>query len=653
MKLIALFVSLLVGGFIIGAFAFGSPTVGGGSDAQVDPEVAAIMEKEPDKQHDLILSIRLNRAPLDLERSIASNDERNECTQAFCDWEDLIEKQKSGDGSVTDNDIVAAYDHAMWLDSFVLEKDTIARSAYHEDYSALSRESCQPVYESLKAMFGENVTWPTENLNMFAIKATRDDLVRAISVEGIKRVSREMRMASFLNESRKSIRADKVNSGYQGVGPYTGAGVMVAVVDDGYDNSHPRLPAADPSNQYDTSNSGGAANQCTHGHGTNVAGVIFCEPDAGDGYAGIAYDATPLIAKTAAHTEAGWGCTPNPDWAESWAESVESFNWAAVTKDAPIINFSRGSVIYFEEGGENTFDTMASHHSAMEIDWYVYSADVCFVHSCGNVGTSQFVSPPSGSYNCISVGAYEDNNSESRSDDTVWSETSPGPTDDGRKKPDLCAPGFEIMTTRHTIANGGFVSKDGTSFAAPHVAGVCALLKEARPSLLAPDIKAILINSTQPFAGVGGATWHSQAGWGALDAYTAVATRNYIKNGGIPRDVTHSYSFSSAAGQDVSVTLVWQRKMAGIDEGVAGSPRDLNLYLDRNVGGTWVQVAASESGDIPNFEGVFDNVERVFIAGASAPAATYRVRVVRPFDGFLQYTEDYSLACRRPFLNNP
>lgn len=390
---------------------------------------------------------------------------------------------------------------------------------------------------------------------------------------------------------------------------------------------------------------------CSNGHGTRVAGVVFCEPDSNESpqKIGIAYGATPLIAKI--ETQAGFepGCTTDID--ETWDADIDSFEWATITNPADVINFSRGAVVYGTPDEDQ--DTIAAAEWSMNVDWFVQSGGACFTHSCGNIPTGAAeLAPPSGSYNCISVGAYDDVDTADWSDDVVWTGTSPGPSDDGRKKPDLCAPGVDIVSTNFYGVPPGFASDSGTSYAAPHVAGVCALLLEARPSLIPRQTKAILINSTRMINGLGGKTWHSQAGWGALDAYTAVATRNYIKDGDIPRNVTQSYLFNSAAGQDVSVTLVWQRKMAGIDEGITGSPRNLNLYLDRNVNGNWVQVEASESGAL--FDGtVFDNAERVFIAGVSAPAAAYRVRVVRPDDGFPQYDESYSLSCRRPLLTNP
>ncbi|HWO65887.1 MAG TPA: S8 family serine peptidase [Umezawaea sp.] len=97
-----------------------------------------------------------------------------------------------------------------------------------------------------------------------------------------------------------------------------------------------------------------------------------------------------------------------------------------------------------------------------------------------------------------------------------------GPTTDGRDKPELCAPGVGITAALTGARNTGsccdscatfYVDKDGTSMAAPHVAGVVALMFQADPTLDHVRIKAELVGTHRP-PEPGAGTQPNTSGWG-------------------------------------------------------------------------------------------------------------------------------------------
>ena len=100
----------------------------------------------------------------------------------------------------------------------------------------------------------------------------------------------------------------------------------------------------------------------------------------------------------------------------------------------------------------------------------------------------------------------------------VHPRSSYGLTRDHRKKPELCAPGTELLAARSQTTNG-VVAMSGTSMAAPHVSGAVALALSDRAKqhgkrwLTANQVRAALTQTTQNFDG-----FHSEAmGYGLLD----------------------------------------------------------------------------------------------------------------------------------------
>ncbi len=188
-------------------------------------------------------------------------------------------------------------------------------------------------------------------------------------------------------------------------------------------------------------------------HATGVASIMI----------GAAWDPpgpTPEI-RGVAHNANLWS-TAAPYFAD--------FNWLN-SHNVHIINASFG---IGSNGNGNGVHTLF-------VDQMVRANNVLFVKSAGNDGAmgNQTITIPGDAYNGITVGALGADSGGANSTDywRVANYSSRGPTRDGRHKPDIVAPGSLINMAGGDANDDEYVAS-GTSFAAPHVAGTAALLRQ-------------------------------------------------------------------------------------------------------------------------------------------------------------------------------
>jgi serine protease AprX len=157
----------------------------------------------------------------------------------------------------------------------------------------------------------------------------------------------------------------------------------------------------------------------------------------------------------------------------------------------------------------------------------VHAAGIVTVHSAGNSGYQcSSVNTPAAIYaGSFTVGATD-------STDNIASFSSRGPvTVDGsnRLKPDISAPGVGIVSS---VPNNLYAQNSGTSMAAPHVAGLVALLVSARPELkgqvdtIEELIERYAVPRTTSYENCGGIPGtqvpNNTYGWGRIDAWAAL-----------------------------------------------------------------------------------------------------------------------------------
>ena len=252
---------------------------------------------------------------------------------------------------------------------------------------------------------------------------------------------------------------------------YTGAGTTVAVLDSGIDVTHPDLDDA-VTLQEDFSESGTTDDQ--FGHGTHVASTI-----TGDNakYMGVAPDAKLLNGKVLDSEGGG-----------SESGIIAGMEWAAAN-GADVINMSLGS----------PWPTDGTDPMSLALNRISADTGVLFVVSAGNSGPdSQSIGSPAAADAALTVGAVD-------REDQLAEFSSRGPRwlNDGIK-PDITAPGVGIVAAK--AKNGyigdpveeGYVAMDGTSMAAPHVAGAAAILAGQHPDWTPERLKAHLMGTAVP-----------------------------------------------------------------------------------------------------------------------------------------------------------
>jgi len=94
--------------------------------------------------------------------------------------------------------------------------------------------------------------------------------------------------------------------------------------------------------------------------------------------------------------------------------------------------------------------------------------------------------------------------------------SSQGPTRDGRFKPEIAAPGTQIVAANGFDSQNPWVGKTGTSMASPYVAGVAALMLSTNPDLTSAQIGGIMRRTSQPLAG-SDYQWRNEAGYGVIN----------------------------------------------------------------------------------------------------------------------------------------
>lgn len=352
--------------------------------------------------------------------------------------------------------------------------------------------------------------------------------------------------------------------------------------------------------------------RASHYHGTMVSGIIAAKTNNGVGIAGIAGGnstaGVKIMGISVGYTD-GYG---NDRVDGSLVDDAIIY---AVDNGAKVINMSFGSI-----------DSQAAIQSAVN---YAVNNGVILVASSGNIDNSGNTSIryPAKYTNVIAVGATDMNNN--RASFSFYG-----------AELDCVAPGVQIYST----TTNSYMSADGTSFAAPQVSGIAALILSVNPNLSALQVRNIIESTAQKvggytYSGTSGrtnGTWNNQMGYGLVDAKAAVLKALDLNISGpsnlCPADGTSNYSISNLpSGATVSWSCSGKLGIVGSTTGTTCDVKGTtggggSVLADVNIGGTTTRIyknvdVSSDPAD-PN--------ARVYVSGYSIGNGMIRLEVSAP-----------------------
>jgi subtilisin family serine protease len=284
----------------------------------------------------------------------------------------------------------------------------------------------------------------------------------------------------------------------------SGRGVLVCIMDVGFRKSHEVFQLAHRIAEWDFVFGDGDVQQNTadsndysDAHGTAtwslLGGFQFGQ------MVGPAFGADFILAKT----EDDRSETPIEE--DFWAAGIE---WAE-SLGAEVVSSSLGYTDWYQfkdMDGKTAVTTKAANRAT--------SLGVVVVNAAGNERGNSWghIIAPADGYDVIAVGAVDSSNQ-------ISSFSSPGPTSDGRIKPEVCALGVNDWVAKNRNDGSDFYARgSGTSYATPLVAGVAALLLEAHRDWTPRQVRAALMNTASNATAP-----NNDFGWGIVNAPAALA----------------------------------------------------------------------------------------------------------------------------------
>ncbi len=351
------------------------------------------------------------------------------------------------------------------------DRERIPIILYHRDHSRPHIENCLCRHPDVTLKHHLPI------IKAVALRVPAGLVHELADLDEVEYVTRDTKVFIKMDVARQTIKGS-----YPGPIDFKGKGIGVAVLDTGV-SSHPDLVS--PTNRiiaFKDYIKGRDKPYDDNGHGTHVIGCVAGNGFGSNGkYSGIAPEAGIVAIKTL--DKHGSGDSSDVIAAIQWAlENSTRYN-------IKVLNLSLGSQPESADYSPIDEAVIAAWKSGMTV--------VC---AAGNEGPGeQTISSPGVCPEVITVGALDDRGTIITKDDRIAEFSSRGPTKQMVAKPDIIAPGVDIISLarRHRAGDKLYRSLSGTSMATPIVSGCAALIHEMFPHYNNERVKRLIMSTAK------------------------------------------------------------------------------------------------------------------------------------------------------------